>query len=123
MKVRFWTTPDQVMAPAAPPKAWMTVATILTLVCLSAVWPAAQASTVEGAALAWKHHCVTCHGQTGIANSDRYPNLAGQNVPYLVSRLKYFRERVEPGNQMNGQAAPLTDEEIQILAEYFNQPE
>jgi cytochrome c553 len=82
----------------------------------------AAAEAEEGAQLEWKYHCVTCHGQKGISNADRYPNLAGQNVAYLVSRLRYFREEVEPGNQMNGQAAPLSDEEIRKLAEYFNNP-
>ena len=82
----------------------------------------AVATEGEGAQLAFKYHCVTCHGQNGISNADRYPNLAGQNVAYLVSRLRYFREEVEPGNQMNGQAAPLSDEEIRKLAEYFNNP-
>ena len=74
----------------------------------------------EAAELAWKYHCVTCHGDTGIASSDRYPNIAGQNVGYLVSRLNYFREGQEPGNQMNAQAVLLSDEEIQRLAEYFS---
>lgn len=76
----------------------------------------------EGAALAWKYHCVTCHGQNGVANSDRYPNIARQNVAYLISRLRYFRDGGEVGNQMNAQAAPLSDEDIKKLAEYFNQP-
>lgn len=76
----------------------------------------------SGARLSWKYHCITCHGKKGVANSDRYPNLAGQNVTYLISRLRYFREGSEPGNQMNGQAKPLTDDEINALAEYFNQP-
>ena len=74
----------------------------------------------EGAELAWKYHCVTCHGDTGVASSDRYPNIAGQNVGYLVSRLNYFREGQEPGNQMNAQAVLLSDEDIQRLAEYFS---
>jgi cytochrome c553 len=76
----------------------------------------------DGARLAWKYHCISCHGPNGISNSYRYPNLAGQNVAYLVGRLRYFRERLEPGNQMNAQAAPLSDEEIDKLAEYFNRP-
>ena len=82
----------------------------------------ASAEADEGVRLAFKYHCTTCHGQTGIASSDRYPNLAGQPTAYLVSRLKYFREGVERGNQMNGQAAPLSDEEIEKLAAYFNSP-
>ena len=39
-----------------------------------------SADTDEGASLAFTYHCVTCHGQKGVANSDRYPNLAGQNA-------------------------------------------
>lgn len=81
------------------------------------------AADMDGATLAWKYHCVTCHGQKGIAKSDRYPNLAGQNTAYLEGRLRYFRERLEPGNQMNAQAAPLSDDEIRALATYFNQPD
>ncbi|TNF86037.1 MAG: cytochrome c [Gammaproteobacteria bacterium] len=83
---------------------------------------AVSADTDEGARLAFKYHCATCHGQNGIARSDRYPNLAGQSVPYLVARLKYFRDGVERGNQMNGQAAPLSDDDIEKLAAYFNRP-
>ena len=74
----------------------------------------------EGEKTAFKHHCVTCHGYDGKSNASRYPNLAGQNAPYLVSRLKYFRAEEEPGNQMNAQAVLLTDEEINLLADYFS---
>ena len=87
---------------------------------VTATAPAQADPDEEGARLAWKYHCVTCHGQTGIANSDRYPNIAGQNAAYLVSRLRYFREKVEPGNQMNAQAVPLSDDDINVLAEYFS---
>ncbi|MDG1702650.1 MAG: cytochrome c [Pseudomonadales bacterium] len=69
---------------------------------------------------AFKHHCVTCHGWEGKSSAPRYPNLAGQNAAYLVSRLKYFRAEEEPGNQMNAQAVLLTDEEIDIISEYFS---
>jgi cytochrome c553 len=83
---------------------------------LSAISHAADA----GENAAFKHHCVTCHGYEGKSSAPRYPNLAGQNAPYLVSRLKYFRAEEEPGNQMNAQAVLLTDEEIDLLAEYFS---
>ena len=73
-----------------------------------------------GETAAFKHHCVTCHGYEGKSNASRYPNLAGQNAPYLVSRLKYFRAEEEPGNQMNAQAVLLTDEEIDLVSEYFS---
>ncbi|GIS21009.1 MAG: cytochrome c [Pseudomonadota bacterium] len=98
-------------------RGWFAALAVATSLLLG--WaPAALAD--DDAELAWKYHCVTCHGDTGIANSDRYPNLAGQNVGYLVSRLNYFREGKEAGNQMNAQAVLLSDEEIQRLAEYFS---
>ena len=75
----------------------------------------------DGAELAWKYHCVTCHGDKGKSKEARYPNIAGQNALYLESRLKYFRSKVEAGNQMNAQAAPLSDAEIKTLSEYFSQ--
>ncbi len=93
----------------------------MTLITAVIAASTAYADTDEdGARLAWKYHCVTCHGQTGIANSDRYPNIAGQNEAYLVSRLRYFREQAEPGNQMNAQAIQLSDDDITILADYFS---
>ena len=74
----------------------------------------------EGAELAWKYHCITCHGEDGLADSTRYPNIGGQNQMYLVSRLKYFRDGKEAGNQMNAQAVLLSDEVIEKLASYFS---
>jgi cytochrome c553 len=98
------------------------VAATLLLVMSAATSVSAIADQDDGAQLAFKYHCTTCHGQNGVASSDRYPNLAGQSVAYLVSRLKYFRDGLERGNQMNSQAAPLSDEEIEQLAAYFNSP-
>lgn len=77
-------------------------------------------SDLSDSELAWRYHCTTCHGRSGIANSDRYPNLLGQNVLYLEARLKSFRAREEPRNPMNAQAIGLTDEEISRLANYFH---
>ncbi len=89
------------------------------LLASSLMFPSAHAAD-EGKLLAWKYHCVTCHGDNGMSNDARYPHLAGQNTAYIVSRLKYFRAQEEPGNQMNAQAVLLDDETIDLLAEYFN---
>ena len=77
-------------------------------------------SALPEAELAWRYHCTTCHGRNGIATSDRYPNLSGQNALYLEARLKSFRSREEPRNPMNAQAIGLTDDEISRLARFFN---
>ncbi|NJN53037.1 MAG: cytochrome c [Gammaproteobacteria bacterium] len=75
----------------------------------------------DGANVAFKYRCMTCHGVTGKSNSARYPNLAGQHAAYIDARLKYFRAETEPNNVMNGQAAPLNDEEIAAVANYFSE--
>ena len=95
---------------------------LASLVCLGValLGPATAVASTPGQQLAWKYHCVTCHGDRGKSSESRYPHLAGQNAAYLESRLKYFRAYTEPGNQMNGQAAPLDDEDIAILAEHFS---
>lgn len=80
----------------------------------------AEQGHASGEELAWKYHCMTCHGEQGRSNSSRYPNLAGLPAPYIESRLKYFRSATEHGNQMNGQAAPLSDVDIMILAEHYS---
>ncbi len=80
---------------------------------------ASAADANRGADLAWKYHCTTCHGNVGVTRDARYPHLAGQSEVYLASRLKYFRDETEPMNQMNGQARPLSDADIDDLAAYF----
>ncbi len=77
------------------------------------------AAADEGAELAFKYRCMTCHGVAGKSNTARYPNLAGQHAAYLEARLKYFRSGAERNNPMNGQAAPLTEAEIAAVARYF----
>ena len=80
-------------------------------------------SLVDGSVEAGKARsltCTACHGQEGISMNPMWPNIAGQNAPYLEARLKYFRDGVEHGNRMNGQAAPLSDEDIATLSGYFS---
>ena len=92
-----------------------------TLIVLGAVsaTPALAADAERGEELAWQHRCMTCHGEVGVTSDARYPHIAGQPSMYLSARLKYFRDEEEPLNQMNGQARPLSDEDIEDLAAYF----
>lgn len=93
-----------------------------TLIVCSALGttPTLAADPDRGEDLAWHHRCMTCHGETGMTSDARYPHLAGQPALYLEARLKYFRAEEEPLNQMNGQARPLSDDEIADLAAYFS---
>ncbi len=67
--------------------------------------------------------CASCHGTNGMAVMPTYPNLAGQNEPYLVSALKAYRDKQRNGGMsaiMQMQAAALTDDDINNLAAYFS---
>ena len=68
--------------------------------------------------------CETCHGIGGDSPYSLYPRLAGQQTVYLQHELKQFRsrERGDPFAQayMWGIAAPLSDVEIDGLAQYFS---
>tara|TARA_R110001592_G_scaffold66617_2_gene204576 strand:- start:18596 stop:18907 length:312 start_codon:yes stop_codon:yes gene_type:complete len=67
--------------------------------------------------------CAACHGAAGIAAVPSYPNLAGQNKAYLVSSLKAYKNKERSGGMaaiMQGQAAALSDQDIENLAEYYS---
>jgi cytochrome c553 len=70
-----------------------------------------------------RKECSTCHGLRGISVSPTFPNLAGQQPPYLEAQLKAFRDRsrADPHAQafMWGMAAQLTDDTIKNIADYF----
>jgi cytochrome c553 len=67
--------------------------------------------------------CSKCHGPEGISQSPLFPRLAGQQVDYLDAQMHQFRDRSrgDPHAQayMWGIAGPLTDGQIQKLAQYF----
>ncbi len=67
--------------------------------------------------------CAACHGAKGVATVKTYPNLAGQNKLYLVSALKAYKNKQRTGGMagvMYGQAAGLSEQDIENLAEYYS---
>lgn len=65
--------------------------------------------------------CGACHGAQGGGGVG--PALAGQTVEYIVGRLNQYKAGEKVGNQSNlmwGQAAGLSDEDINDLAEYID---
>ena len=67
--------------------------------------------------------CAACHGADGNAAIPSYPNLAGQNKAYLISSLKAYKNKQRNGGMaaiMQGQAAALSDQDIENLAEYYS---
>lgn len=68
--------------------------------------------------------CVACHGVGGAKPlAPNYPKLNGQNKAYLVDSLKAYRSGDRKAGLaaiMAGQAAALSDEDIEQLADYYS---
>ena len=63
--------------------------------------------------------CATCHGRNGISTAPNFPNLAGQKSAYVAEQLRMFRSGERKSEQMNIIAKPLSDQDIDNLAAYF----
>ncbi|WIO75154.1 cytochrome c [Porticoccaceae bacterium LTM1] len=93
--------------------------TLITTVSLLIAAPAIQA----GDAKAGKTKavvCTACHGPEGKSNNTMWPNLAGQQKGYLIKAMKDFRDGKRNDPLMTPMAKPLSDEDIENLAEYFS---
>jgi cytochrome c553 len=80
----------------------------------------AAESAVAGRRLAEQHHCVQCHGPS-LRGLQHIPRLAGQQFAYLRSQLRGFKTatRFDLDGQMSSAAQPLSDADIEILADYL----
>lgn len=79
-------------------------------------------SLVDGSAEAGKARALTCgacHGAEGVSSNPMWPNLAGQNAPYLLAQLKAFKAGARKDPLMSAQAMMLSDDDIMNLAVYF----
>lgn len=64
--------------------------------------------------------CQICHGADGVAVLPGAANLSGQQKEYLVAQLKSFRSGSRQNDQMSFIAKPLTDADIETVAEWYS---
>lgn len=75
------------------------------------------------------NRCTDCHGRSGKSDDPEIPNLAGQNLPYMLNQLRAFRraaDGIDPTQEKNWRRHPemedvigeLTKKELQSLR-YF----
>ncbi len=64
--------------------------------------------------------CATCHGPEGISTAPDAPNLAAQPKGYLADQLKAFRSGKRVHEVMNVVARPLSDADIEQLAQWYS---
>jgi cytochrome c553 len=85
----------------------------------------AAGNAANGAELAKKYNCASCHGadyKTPIDPS--YPTLAGQHADYLVHALTAYKRGNKASNGrsnpiMAGMAQPLSDRDMADIAAYL----
>jgi cytochrome c553 len=64
--------------------------------------------------------CGACHGMDGNSTNPQFPKLAGQNASYIQAELAAFKSGKRQNAIMAGQAAGLSDQDMQALAAYFS---
>jgi cytochrome c553 len=87
-----------------------------------AAFDAQAASLVDGSAEDGKAKaltCTACHGPEGNSANAAWPNIAGQNAPYLLAQLQAFKSGTRSDPLMASQAMLLADEDMADLAVYF----
>jgi cytochrome c553 len=99
------------------------IASIITVTGLALMAVTAQAeSLVEGSIEDGKAKaltCTACHGPEGNSANALWPNIAGQNAPYILAQLKAFKEGSRQDPLMSAQAMMLAEEDMADLAVYF----
>ena len=67
--------------------------------------------------------CQGCHGivdwKTAFPEVYRVPKLGGQKANYLVAALKAYKSGERDFATMRAIAAPLSDQDMQALANYY----
>jgi cytochrome c553 len=85
--------------------------------------PTIQAeSLIDGSMEAGKTRaltCTACHGTEGNSSNPMWPNIAGQNAPYILAQLQAFKNGSRNDPLMSSQAMMLSDEDMANLAVYF----
>jgi cytochrome c553 len=77
-------------------------------------------NAAAGAGLAQKFNCTQCHGPR-LLGQQQMPRLAGQHFEYLRSQLRAFKagKRGELEGNMTAAAQALSDQDIEVLADYI----
>lgn len=63
--------------------------------------------------------CQVCHGEGGRSTKPTYPVLAGQHAQYIQKQLRAFKDGTRKDPIMNGMAAPLSEQDIEDVAAFF----
>lgn len=64
--------------------------------------------------------CAGCHGTDG-RSPGAIPDISGKSAEFIRTALEEFRSGKRPSTVMGRHAKGYTDEEMRLIAEYFEQ--
>lgn len=64
--------------------------------------------------------CKTCHGEDGKAVKPLTPNLAGQNVDYMIDQMRRFKSKDRFDYWMSNLAIGFTQEDMVKISFYYS---
>ena len=64
--------------------------------------------------------CAGCHGSDGHSPGS-IPDISGKSADFIRTSMLEFKSGQRPSTVMGRQAKGYTDEEIELIAEYFGQ--
>ena len=101
----------------------MNLSSLFVIASFALAAPTIQAeSLIDGSIEAGKTRaltCAACHGTEGNSSNPMWPNIAGQNAPYILAQLQAFKNGNRNDPLMSSQAMMLSDEDMANLAVYF----
>lgn len=65
--------------------------------------------------------CSACHGTLGAEFNEGMPSLAGMNRKEFIAQMQAFKNNEFPTIVMHDVAYVYSDEEIELMADYFAQ--
>lgn len=93
------------------------VAALAALLLASAASPAGAADAAAGRKKSAT--CIACHGENGLSVQPNAPHLAGQPAMYIAQQLRQFKSGKRPSEVMAVIAKPLSDDDIDDLAAWY----
>lgn len=90
----------------------------MLLLIMSVVGHGVVAETPSATMLA--NTCAGCHGTFGSSVGPASPTIAGMSRDYFIETMMAYKEAKRPSTIMSRIAKGYTEEEIQLMADYFS---
>jgi len=88
------------------------------MLCTMAVAKAASSAEITRGMML-SNSCAACHGTDGISPG-AIPSINGKSADFISQALHDFREGKRPATVMGRHAGGYTDEEIELITDYFS---